>query len=319
MFDKFVGIVSGPVEESLSIGIIDISKKTIIAETFKMNPAKFNDYFIISENNSPSLDTTTDLSDLYKVSDFIFENIQDTRSARFLIEAPKIFPYPLDNYNSAPCPLFNADSISLRVIALLSYEGYIAWQFFTTNQNSILIERLPNLPEYINMRRRQVRFVTSNISNAYADFLLGNSPSSEQAAVVAALLAKNGGAYYFWSSFGVVQSVQDLITDLSFGQHTGRVIAHSGEIFTINYPTPLSSVDTTKLRLHYESGSEKFKHLGVKDSLKAGLMNACKKFDIQIRCRSSREDASKEDSHPYIVYPVAPEDLWIIENLHKKG
>ncbi|MDZ8189491.1 MAG: hypothetical protein RMX96_32220 [Nostoc sp. ChiSLP02] len=49
------------------------------------------------------------------------------------------------------------------------------------------------------------------MSKAYAQFVLGSSPSTECAAVFAASIAKNENLDYFLNSQGQVQSSQDLL------------------------------------------------------------------------------------------------------------
>ena len=325
MYNTFIGIVKRGDEDSLSIGIIKTSIKKVVSATFVITKAHFNSYYTESSEGKFSLDFTADLDE---VSNFLYQNIEDRESTKFLVEVPKIYPYPLDNYNSAPCALLDKDSIILKLIVLLSAKGYISWMF-NERPTKVLIEHIPNRPEYIAVIKYQPSFIAYNIPKTYLDFLAGNSQSTEQTAVIAALIAKNKGSYYYWTSYGAVQSAQDLVTYLKSVQKSPTSAIGSSEMYTTSKKETTKYDNIDKLTLEYFIVCKKYETLGKNDALKAALIQVCKKWELNLSCTSWRDDAQEDGGNPdansildeiedsidnrSLVYPLPAGDIWILQ------
>lgn len=324
MYNTFIGIVKAPDEDSLSVGIIKTSTKQIASATFKITKAHFNSYYTQSSDGKFILDFTSDLDE---VSNFLYQNIEDPKSTKFLIEVPKIFPHPLDNQDSAPCPLLDKDSTILKLIALLSAEGYISWMF-NEGPTNVLIEHIPNRPEYTEIRKNQPSFIAYDIPKTYLDFLVGDLQSTEQTAVIAALIAKNKGAYYYWTSFGMVQSAQDVVVYLKSGQKSPTSVISCSEMYTTSLKETTKYNNFDKLTLEYLIACKKYEKLGKNDALKSALVQVCKKWELNLSCTSWREDAEEGDvkianslldeieapiDDIFLVYPLPAPDIWILQ------
>lgn len=327
MFETFVGIVKGPDDKSVSIGILIPEKKQIESATFTINNAWFNHYYTPLATGKFDLVFTPDLME---VSDFLHQHIANPKTARFLVEVPKIYPYPLDMHESAPCALLKKDAVVLKIIALLSAKGYISWMFNTDeNSTNVLIEQIRG-PEYADLRKNQPIFIADHISHTYARFFLESSPSYQQASVIAAMIAKNRGAFFYWSSFGMVQSAQDIVSYLKTDQKTATSIISANEVYTTSKQETTKYDGIDKITLEYLITSKKYELLGNNDAIKAALVQVCKKWQIKLSCTSWREDADESDEDAfrdlseeiegatngsYFVYPLPAEDSWIISTI----
>jgi hypothetical protein len=206
--DTFIGIVSGPSDNSVSIGILKTSDQTITAQSFLIEPMDIESYFFISQHGPPRI---KDLPDLRDIKSFLDTNILNPNRVQVLIELPTIGSLSLDGAQPLPCALLSKDSIYLKVLAVLVTKGCIIWMDLPTQQNNVVLTAIPNRPELAHLKSQQLRFLRQGVADAFADFLLGTCPSTEHTSAMAALLAKNKGAYYYWSSFGRVFSSQDVV------------------------------------------------------------------------------------------------------------
>ena len=251
-----------------------------------------------------------------------------------MIEVPYVVPFPIDDPTAPPCVLLDKESIFLKVAIFLASKGYIAlMSTFLDEDGRVLLSHIPERLEHVSLRAYRPKYLNQNLARCYADFLLGFCKSSEHAALVAALIAKNRGAYYYWSSFGRVQSSQDVLLYLRIKQDGPTCVYSSNETYFISshQSTKKESIET--IPLEYAVAVKRYENLGENDAIKAALIHVCKLWNISLRCTSFRDDAEEEhkiignmpwsslddwiemaDKAP-AVYPLEPEDRWIITAL----
>lgn len=324
MFEIFIGIVEGPNEGSVSIGIIDVRLKVISARSFPISKESFNNYFIQSDNGSFTMKANSDLSEIVNYFD---TKILDPRKVQVLIEVPKVVPYPVDDPDSKPCALLDYDSIFLKMVALLFVKRYIALILMADDSGTkFLIGHIPNQPEYENLKSFQPKFIGQGIAKTHGDILLGSCKFAEKAAIIAALIAKNNGAYSYWSSFGRVQSSQDVLLYLKNGQKIPTSVLSANELYTISINESTKYEGLEKIPIEYAVASKKSEHLGENNAIKVGLLHVCNLWGIQLRCKSFRDDEPLEQfinveqlinefGQMPCVLPLDPNDSWIITYL----
>ena len=321
-FNIFVGIIFSENNSKISIGIIDIEKKKITSESFSVHKSKVD---IKKYLNTLKIDKTKELNNIEKFLDL---EIGKNRKAKFLIEIPQTFPYPLDNPSSSPATLLPNDSSCIDIILLLT-SGYAAVNSPQEVNDKVFFSRYPNLQEIAHLVPYQPLFLNQNLSKTYAELIFGSSISNKQSAIMAALLAKNRGAYYYWSSFGTVQSSRDIVVYLKSQQKEPTSVLSASEDYSISSDSA-SLANIEEIPLEYVTTVKKHqKSIGENDATKAALVQVCKNWNIQLRCVSWRDDADDEhkkygseypeDMEVYwenirkmpLVYPLPNEDLWI--------
>jgi len=323
--DTYVSVVKGPDDNSVSICVMNVARKTFIAQTFELIKAHFDTF----KNSDGSLGLPA-TPDIFNIMGFIELNIQGSRGLiKFLFEVSGLEPYN-EKPDCALCPLVKADEVVLKVIVLIGLSKRIAARFFKYDDNTILLENVSLTPEYAYCKPVMPRYIAHNVAKAYADILLGPGQSTDQAAVIAALIAKNVGAYYFWTSRGRVQSSQDLVYDLQNSEPKETIVFSAGEDYNLSYSTLTKHDNLNKIALEYAVTTKKYEHLGTNNAIKVALMQICKRWGIELFCTSLREDVDDGDKdlqfykivkdnkitrNRFLVYPLPADDNWVISAL----
>ena len=298
-FDKslnysiFVGIVAAPQINGVSIGIVDIKHQTVASQSFPIAQSSF-------PAKLESLQKISHSSDLDTVGKFLASHISNSRIARVLIEIPSA--------------ILDANSIYVKLLFYLAQQRYCGFEVKVIEEQEKVQLRFPyivvenqegsqtvtRIPEQFRLNapvKQGVLYLQQNISQAYAQFLLGNSPSEEVAAIAAALIAENPSLYYFFTSEGQVQSSQDLVMYMNLPQEEPTAVISADEVY-ITAKTPLTiSERIDKIHLHYAVAKKKNNFLSQNDALKFALLAVCKVWKIRLSCISSRDEYAELTSN----------------------
>jgi tetratricopeptide (TPR) repeat protein len=341
--DTFIGIVQGGSESIVSIGVLDARDKQLAARSFRLERAHFPGYFTTHANQAPRL---VDLVDMRPIAAFLDAHVRDPRTVRVVVEIPDPFVTRLDNSGYATGALLVIDSVYLKVLALLYTKGYMHWTYQLAEEKGIVAAYpLPNTPEYAHIWPHQPRYLGQGMASAYADVLLGSCPSAEHAALTAAIMARNTGAYCYWASPGVVQSSQDIVTDIRQyvdSKYSCPSVYSGSETYTLIF-RPLRSEDKQhvygiaenlteaaeadmirlygatkrddieKIPLKYAVAAKKYAYLGENDAIKAALLTVCKLWGITVHCHSTTYN--EECWRHGIVYPLVAAETWMLAAL----
>jgi hypothetical protein len=243
-----------------------------------------------------------------------------------IFEVPWIQPFaPPDNLS--PFTILEDKSILLKVLVLMIRRHYLTCQIQGLKDNKIGITPIPLEHQFDEEKKHELKLLSRGISIAYSDILIGISNPSVLSGT-AALIAKNKGAYQYWSSFGMVHSAGDLLqlfrrrTRTSSIQNTSNVIS-GGEEFKISINH--ANLDNfEEIPLEYALAVKKFEFLGKNDALKVGLLQACKRWGMTLRCEGFSKDRKYDDitlgkdDKMSIVYPLAA-DKWVLDSLLLQG
>ncbi|NEO13952.1 MULTISPECIES: hypothetical protein [unclassified Moorena] len=282
----FLGIVDGSEFNSISIGIINAHKHTVSYKSFSLiETSLLETRALLNEDKS--------ISELEAIADFLRDQVLEPENAQVLMEIPSA--------------ILDVNSLYLKILLLLSRKGYCGFEikfieknkhvqlgfqyFISYDQGEIPVTYL--VSEKVRLTARidhGVIYLQKNMSKAYAQLLLGASPSSECVAVFAALIAKNKNLYYFLNSEGQVQSSKDLLEFMRNHEegYPTAVIAGSEVFVTLKLPiTEQGKIE--KIPLKYAVAKKQYNFLGEDNALKFALLNVCKLWKIRLYCLSFHE------------------------------
>ena len=340
MFDTFVGIVSGNTDRgesnSISICIMDVSRQELFMRSFQLEKAHIDSYLTYSPNKKYNVNYTTDM---HAIGDFLDSKIRDPTRVKVLIELPRIYPLDPANDKFEPVALVNADSIYLKVLTLLSWKHYISWLHSEVIENNT-ITLFSYIPEYKpEDARRLPKYLNENVSKIFGDFLLDSWDADKYSSIIAALIAKNIGVYYYWSSFGIVQSPQDIAFYLKTNQQTPTEVISAKESYMISIHESTKLNDLEKISLEYAITCKKYEYIGENNAIKAHSASGVQIMERRTKLYSFRNDAEEVDKklgysapnsweeqldrYEWIknarrVYPYVNDDLWIIRRIQQK-
>jgi len=325
VFETFIGIARGSVENGVAIGILDVPSKKVISRSFPISKAHLDEYYIEYEKDKFRFQLT---DDLVAINNFLDANIRGPRKTRLSMEAPGLYPYPSGSHKPTSVLWTEINSIHLKLLVFLQVKSYVTSILTLDDTRShVLFRPLPPDPKYAHLTSLQPRYLGQFVPKAYGDFLLGSCDTAEKAALIAALIAKNNGGYYYWSSYGRVQSSQDVAYDLRLDYKGPTSVFSAGEKYILVRHENTRHDDLDKIHLEYALASKRYEFLEKNNVIKAALLHICKKWNITLKCISDREDADEEDKKNYsnigenaekapVVYPLAQEDEWIIHSIN---
>ena len=185
--EALVGIVSDTDEDSLSIGILNLVRKTSHTETFRLKKMPFDALMVMNGNTLPP--------DLSAIKSFLDQYISTPETTRILMEVPPQ-PQPSDNK-------------FFRVLFGLKLSKYIYFAMGVSEdkEQSMIHFALPATPppatppaEHARMKTRQMLSLKPRLGETYVHWLTGVTPSPEVAALGAALIGMNMALYHYLTS-----------------------------------------------------------------------------------------------------------------------
>ena len=317
----YIGVVPADKDDTVSIGVVNATNKTLVAQSFPLSRQNFDDYFKQKPDGQFTF-TAREAPEFVAIKKFLQAFISRADLVQALIEVPKIVPFPFENWGlppySPPCTLVAEDSIYLKTAMFLTQLGYAISVFKTGAEDGrVLLHHLPEKSEYDHLLPLEPFYLSQNFSAVFAEIILGSCQSSEIAALVAAIICKNKGAYYYWSSFHSEPSSQDIVNFLRTRQRGyGHVISGS-EIVRLLFRATTRKDKFERIPMEYALACKKYEFLEEHYAQKAAVLHVCKLWEIGLQCTSRRQDA--KDNSRARVFPLMPDDEWIIAALEGKS
>lgn len=147
---------------------------------------------------------------------------------------------------------------------------------------------------------------------ACSKLLTTQQPSLKQLAGVAALLAKWTSAYSYWSSFGRVQSPQDLV-EFMRRQQSRSYVSSASEIYGVRKRPKKPYPNAPQIPLEFALAMQKHKDLEEHDALKVALAHVCNVVEITLTCHSTRADSVKPEYTQ--VWPLPKAYSWALDQI----
>jgi hypothetical protein len=301
--DVFVGVVEGVDDRTVAVGIINEKAGHVTACTFPIEPSRLSDYYGATADDKMNGYTLT--ADVAEFGRFVREHAPDRSLTHFLFEVPQAVVHP-NSYDGVPHPVLPTDSAMLKALVYLGVDRYIASPFRVdaAEENAVVLPILRG-SQFEELMPRGPKYLLRGICKTFGELVMGVCERAEHAAVAGALVAKNPGAYHYWSSIGIVQSSHDVMLVIRYEQTEHPVYCASEDyVLGVTAATPRDTID--EIPLEYAVAEARYAHLGEYDALKAALIHVCKKWHLNLRCKSKRTDAAA----PEVEGPVYPLEMF---------
>lgn len=297
----FIGVVQPAPGDPVSIATLDNLDLRIHGASFRIPEVPVSRYLTRTEHGVEF----RDMPHLYPALDFIAEHLRTEPPPGVLVEAPRVLS--MKDIGGTPAAIFPENSAVFQLLSFLPHDGVkLNFAYYEVPEQARVVVHYATsdtVEEGLQLVAPQPRLLQANTSKMYGELLLGEPLSPLQAAVVAALIAKNHGAYYYWSTFGSPPSSGDIVTYLKSGQR--KLLTMSGdEQFSVQVR---HTDEQEEVALEYAIAMKKWEMQA--GASKAALVHVSKLFNFEIRCYSSRLDATGRD--PRLVYPLPAEDNWV--------
>ncbi|MBK8023250.1 MAG: hypothetical protein IPK19_17935 [Chloroflexi bacterium] len=326
--ETLIGIVAGPDEDSLTIGVVDLARKRTQTDIFRLKKAPFDELMAMNGSSLPT--------DLRAVKSFLDQHITRPDTTRVLMEVPPQ-PQPADNR-------------FFRVLFGLTLSQYIYFAMGVSQdkQQTIIhfampVQAPPNTPaaKHEEMRQRQVLTLTPRLGETYAHWLCSASPSPETGALGAALIGANMTLYHYLMiyPYGNEPSSGDLVAFFTMGEMMQQatrgkdvkmasawipqsvlVQSRGGkqEMITWSATERLKMDERDQIPMEYATAAKRYDYLGAMNSQKFGAMSVCRRWGMNLHYSfTEAENPLGAAALPRlaVVDPLHPPEEWILSGL----
>jgi len=306
----FIGVVPSHLADTINLAILDENQESLSFQSFDILPLTKEDVLFLRGKKGEHFDFGEDFNQIKR---FIELHCRDASVIQVLLAVPEIYPDPgFPKHLAPPFSIFDTQSILLKLSFLLAQLGLIVFTRTVLPNSRIALRPFPAEGERSNLWQRQPFYLTEDVLIACSELLTNKQPSLTQVAGVGALLAKWTSAYSYWSSFGRVQSSQDLVEFMRSSQ-SRTYVSSASESYGIRKSPRKTYLNTPQIPLEFALVMQHHKNLPEHDALKVALAHVCKLVGITLTCHSQRIGAEKAEYTQ--VWPPPKDYSWALDKI----